>query len=228
MSIRSSIARSKDDKKAFSTKNYANLNFAYELISADDFVKRTGEDLPKRLKAREYSVDHVETLIRIYNKGKDVITVNQLRDLFDDVGFNTDVTFSEVHGADIMMVYNIGGYLIPGWRWIAKLLYRRKPYFKNLYLTKLSPGIKRLHCRLSEYSDGSWYMTCHVDDANWMNFLNPVQAYKSHIQKGTGNYKMGTEIMKIVMDEVLMAFEKEKHLFVDVQSAYEKADEKED
>jgi hypothetical protein len=69
-------------------------------------------------------------------------------------------------------------------------------------------------------------MTCHVDDANWMNFMNPIQAYKSHVQKGTGNYRLGTEIMKIVMDEILKAFEREKKVFVDVQSIYENINEK--
>lgn len=220
MSIRSSIIRSKDDNKPFSTKSYSNLEINYELISAKEFVKNTKEDLPKRLYDREYSIDHVETLIRIFNKNKEIITVNQLRDIFDDVGFNTDVTFSEVHGADIMMVYNIGGFVVPFWKVLASVFYKRKPELEHLYLTKLSPGKKRLHCRLSEYSDGSWYMTSHIDDANWLNFLNPVQAFKSHIEKGTGNYEVGTQLMVITMDKVLEAFKKQSSLFVDVDDIW--------
>ncbi len=220
MSIKSAIARSKDDNTYFKSKSYSNLNVGYEVLNAKTFVSSAKTDLTKRIFNREYSVDHVTELIRIFNKGEELITVNQIRDLFDDVGFNTDVTFSETFGSDIMMAYNIGGYLIPGWNFLAKLFYGNGRRFKSLFLTKLAPGAKRLHCRLSQNHDGSWYMTSHIDEANWMNIFNIKQMFKSHLQKGTGNYIDGTSIMREVMKKVCKNFETRKKLFVNIEEIY--------
>jgi hypothetical protein len=220
MSIKSAIVRSKDDNTYFRNKSYSNLKVGYEILDAEKFVKSARTDLTKRIFNMEYSIDHVTELIRIFNKGDELITVNQIRDLFDDVGFNTDVTFSETFGSDIMMVYNIGGYLIPGWKSLVKLLYGNGRRFKSLFLTKLAPGVKRLHCRLSENHDGSWYMTSHIDEANWMNFFNARQMVKSHLQKGTGNYADGILVMEEVMRQLCERFEMKRRLFIDVEKIY--------
>lgn len=223
MSVRSSILRSKDDNKSFSTKSYSNITLGYEVLDAKKFIEEKDNEMRRRLYNREYTVDHVERIIKLFNKGEGIITVNQIRDIFDDVGFNVDTSFSEYHNGDILMVYNIGGYLIPGWKHIVKLLYGKNPELKNLYLTKLSPGIKRFHSRIYQNDDGCWYITSHVDEANWMNFLNPYLLFKSHFMKGTGNYKLGTKIMEKVMVELEESFNKKENLFIDIQKIYQES-----
>ncbi len=224
MSVRSSILRSVNDYGDFSTKTYSNISLDYEILDAKKFIEEKDNEMRKRLYDREYTVDKVERIIKLYNKRPEFITVNQIRDIFDDVGFNVDTSFSEYHNGDILMVFNIGGYLIPGWKYIAKLLAGKKKHLLNLYLTKLSPGIKRFHSRIYHNDDGCWYITSHVDASNWMNFLNPIQAFKSHLMKGTGDYKLGTEIMEKVMPLLKKSFEERSNtLFIDIQKIYQES-----
>ncbi len=75
---------------------------------------------------REFSVDNVEKIFRISTSKGANITVNQIRDFFDDIGFNTDVAFSDVHNSDIMMVYNIGGFLLPFYSGLIYILFMLK------------------------------------------------------------------------------------------------------
>ena len=226
MSVRSSILRSSDDNKRFSSKSYANLELGFEILEASKFIAEQNNEMRKRLFSREFSVDKVVHIIKLFNKGDELITVNQIRDIFDDVGFNTDVSFSEYHNGDIIIVYNVGGYLIPGWEKLAKLLYGRKENLKHLFLTKLSPGRKRFHCRIYHNDDGCWYVTSHIDEANWMNIINPIQAIKSHFMKGTGDYILGTRIMIRVMDEVIEKFKNRSRLYVNVDEIYQEESSK--
>lgn len=224
MSIASAIRRSKDDLNSFNTKSYSNLKLGFEVIDSDIFLNsKDRTDMKERFFKREYSVDKAPNIIKIYNKGKEHITINQIRDFFDDIGFNVDTTFSEIHNADIMLVYNVGGYLVPGWKNITKLLSKKRPHLKKLLLTKLAPGTQRLHCRLYHENDGCWYMTSHLDLANWMNVINPVQMVRSHFQKGTGVYPVATSIMEEVLTIALEKFNNSKNFNnIDVEKIYKK------
>jgi hypothetical protein len=84
----------------------------YDLIP-EFIAQNPKEDSRGRLFRREFKVDKVGKVFKISPRDRDIITVNQIKDFFDDIGFNIDVLFSQVHGSDISMVYNIGGFLIP-------------------------------------------------------------------------------------------------------------------
>jgi hypothetical protein len=220
MSIRSSILRSKDDFKPLSSKSYYGLNICISTLNVENFIDEDREeDVRKRIYEREFDVDHVKKIFRITTEGSSSMTVNQIRDFFDDIGFNGDVSFSDVHGSDIMLAYNIGGFLIPFYKNIIDFLFKKSCY-KNLLLTKLSPGKKRLHCRIYHGSKGEWYLTAHVDDANWLNFFQPFKLVKSHFTKGSGDYDTGTEIMERGFKSVLEKYGDNEILFTNLDKIY--------
>jgi hypothetical protein len=222
MSIRSSIMRSKDDLMTVEKKSYVGIKLRVEKVKTEKYIgQNPSEDTRKRLYDREFSIDNAEYIFRISSKNGKNITVNQIRDLFDDIGFNTDVSFSEVHNSDIMMIYNLGGFLLPFYPKIINALFRRSPY-RALFLTKLSPGKKRLHCRLYDTPEGYWYMTAHIDNANWMNMINPYIAVKSHLQDGTGDYRLGVMIMEKVFGKLIEKLEKGNTLFIDINKIYKR------
>lgn len=222
MSIRSSLQRSKDDNLAYSKKSYSSLNIRFEILDAKEYIDQDPtENMRKRLYDREFSVDNVQKIFKIYTSDSSNITVNQIRDFFDDIGFNTDVAISDVHNSDIMMVYNIGGFLMPFYSRLVNIFFKNNKY-KNFLLSKFGPGKRRLHCRIYDGPDGNWYLTSHVDAANWLNFINPAEVVRSHLQKGTGDYTMGTKIMEEVFNIVSKRMEKKEKLFVDIDKIYRK------
>jgi len=217
MSIRSSFIRSKDDFEPFETKSYSSIDFAYEGVQLDDFLKVLEDDTKQRIFDREYSIDHAKQAIRIFDNGGKAITVNQLRDIFDDVGFNVDVSFTDIHNSDILMAYNIGGYVLPFYRYLGEFLSRVFPKYRLLFLYKLSPGKKRLHCRFYHLSDSSWLMTSHVDHANWMRIGTPKLIIDTHLKKAGGDYEQGSSIMNTVIDMLKGRFKEKKLLFIDIE-----------
>ncbi len=222
MSIKSSIERVKNRDIPFEKKSYHNLKPAYEILNAKEFLRNPdSSDLKERIFKMEYSIDKVSEILRFFNREKArVINVFELRDFFSDVGFNVDVTMSETFNADIMMVYNIGGYVIPFWDKLISKIFKESRNVKRMLISALSPGKKRLHCRIYHGSDGAWYITCHVDNANWLNILNPVGIFVSHGVRGTGDYNLGTEIMKTVLSKALALYQEQKSLFIDVNKIY--------
>ncbi|HNW23704.1 MAG TPA: hypothetical protein PKH06_03005 [Candidatus Dojkabacteria bacterium] len=222
MSVKSSIERLKDRRVPFEKKSYHDLKIAYEVLNAKEFVKNpSSSDLKERIFKIEYSVDKVEEIIKLYCTEKDkVINVFELRDFFSDIGFNVDVAMSEIFRSDITMVYNIGGYVIPFWDKLVSSIFKKNKETRRMLISALSPGIKRFHCRLYHGSDGAWYITSHVDHSNWLNVLNPVGIFVSHAVRGTGDFSLGTKIMKIVLSQAIELHKQKKDLFIDVNKIY--------
>lgn len=225
MSIKSSIERVKDRDLPFEKKSYHDLKLSYEVLNAKEFLKNPeSSDLKGRIYKIEYKVDKVIEILRFFSKEESkVINVFELRDFFSDVGFNVDVTMSETFKADIMMVYNIGGYVIPFWDKLISKIVKDDRDVKRMLISALSPGKKRLHCRIYHGSDGAWYITSHVDNANWLNILNPVGIFVSHGVRGTGDYNLGTEIMKEVLPKAIKLHQEQKPLFIDINKMYAEA-----
>lgn len=218
----SAIRRSKDDLKPFGQKSYAtNIKFGYEIVSLSELINKKelleGEG---RAVMHEHKVQGAQYAIKIFDKKGNSITVNQIRDIFDDLGFNVDVAFTEIFEADIVIVYNIGGFIIPLWRYLIIPIIKYKPYYKNLLLTKLSPGKKRLHIRIFHNTDACWYLIAHVDNSNWLNFLNPFDLIKSHFTKAAGNYALGHKIMMEVFETFAPLFNRQKRFYVDIEKVY--------
>lgn len=223
MSIRSSFERVKVRSIHFEKKSYNDLNLGYEILDAEKFLKDpNGSDLKERIYKIEYTVDKVKEIIRLYNKKKSqVINIFEIRDFFFDVGFNVDVLMTEIFNSDITMVYNIGGYVLPFWEKIISKVFKKKPSYKRMFITALSPGKQRLHCRIYHGWDGAWYITSHVDHANWLNVLDVSGIFKSHLVRGTGDFELGTKVMKVVLDKVIELHENRKNLFININDIYE-------
>lgn len=220
MSIRSSITRSQDDNLPLSRKSYRDIKLKVDIVDAKTLIDEDPkENMRTRLYDREFKVDRVKDIFKISSRDGQNITVNQIKDIFDDIGFNTDTTISDVFGSDIMMVYNIGGFLIPFWYQFVDLFFKKSQY-RNFMLTKFSFGKKRLHCRIYEGPDGNWYITSHVDAANWLNFINPFEVVKSHLEKGTGDYTLGTQLLDLALKEVQVRMKRSQRIFVDIQHIY--------
>lgn len=221
MGIRSSIARSKDDLKPFRTKSYAELkDLRIEEIDVVELSKRKEKtDCIRRLLKNEYKQQHAMFCFRMYSSSG--ITLNQLRDLFDDAGFNVDVAFSSVHDSDSSAVSNVDGYVFPFWKTFTKFIKKHKAEYYLLLTSKLSPGARRLHSRIFHENDNSWYIVTHLDDANWWNFLKPRLLLFSHFTKASGNYVIGHKIMRDVLTELKKDFDKKRRVSVDVESIYQ-------
>lgn len=221
MSIRSVIERSEDDRKHFQNKSYSNINLKVSILKTTDILNKENlSDMMQRLYEREYKIDKVEEVIKLDNVGNDLITINQIMDMFDDTGFNTDTTFSETFKSDFAISYSLGGYIFPFWRKIVNKIFSRDYRIKRILLHKLSPGRKRLHCRIYQDGDGSWYITSHIDEANWFNIFNPKELANSHLKDGTGNYIDGTKIMKIVIKDIDKKLAEKESLYIDINKIY--------
>lgn len=222
MSIKSSLERVKERDIPFDKKSYHDIEIGYEVLSAKEFLKNpNSSDLKERIYKIEYSVDKVAQILKFFSKDKTkVINMFELRDFFADIGFNVDATMSETFKSDIIIVYNIGGYVIPFWDKLISKLFKKDRDVKRMLISALSPGKKRLHCRIYHGSDGAWYITCHVDHANWLNILNPVGIFVSHAVRGTGDFILGTEIMKIVLPIAINLHREKKNLYIDIGKIY--------
>lgn len=224
MSIRSSFERVKVRSIPFEKKSYKDLSLGLEILDAKKFLKNpTTSDLKERIYKIEYTVDKVKTIFRLYNrKESQVINVFELRDFFFDVGFNVDVLMTEIFNSDVTMVYNLGGYVLPFWEKFISIILKKKPAYKKMFITALSPGKQRLHCRIYHGWDGAWYITSHIDHANWLNILDISGIFKSHLVRGTGDFELGTKLMKVVLEKAIELHKDKKNPFIDINDIYEK------
>lgn len=222
MSIRSSFERVKERNKRFVNKSYQGLNIVYEVLNANEFLKNPkSAEVKERIFQREYKVDKVESIFRLSNKSKSkVINIYELRSFFFDMGFNTDVSFSETFKSDMIMVCNVGGNLVPFWNKIVTKVFKKNKAYKKLFISALAPGKSRLHCRCYHGSDGAWYITAHIDNANWFNILNIFGIFKSHAVKGTGDYELGSRVFQESLNIALTRFREKKDVYVDIQEIY--------
>ncbi|MDP3093371.1 MAG: hypothetical protein Q8N16_01245 [bacterium] len=197
MGIINTIIRSRDDLIGPSQKSYWGYDLEISLVNTEE-ISQKDDLLPSeaRTVAQELSgKEPVKRVIVLKNRNKELgrLTTSQLKEIFDDMGFNVDTIMSGTHLSDFNCVMNISGFIIPGWYYIAKFLSKIFRLSEKLLLTKLAPGIKRLHARIFEMNDGSWLITAHTD-WNWMS-LNFPRVFKAHLVTGTGDYEAGTEIM---------------------------------
>ena len=141
MSIRSSIERSKDDHLPLSKKSYADINFSINSVDASEFISQNPkEDSRGRLYRREFKIDKVEEVFKISARDKDVITVNQIRDFFDDIGFNVDPRMSAAHSSDISICYSLGGFLFPFYGRIVRKIFHRSKFRNTSKISRNGPA----------------------------------------------------------------------------------------
>lgn len=197
MGVVDTIIRSKDDGVKPDKRSYGGYGLEVRLVDIDTITGKK-KLLPTEMRARKHELsgkEPIREVIVLDNSKKSLgrFTTNQIKDMFDDMGFNVDTIISEAHFSDIEAVMNINGYSIPGWVKIARIITHFVPSHKKLLLTKLAPGRDRLHIRIFENNDGSWIIAAHTDH-NWLS-LNLVKVKRAHVGYGAGDYVSGTRIM---------------------------------
>ncbi|KKU16197.1 MAG: hypothetical protein UX26_C0032G0006 [Parcubacteria group bacterium GW2011_GWC1_45_9] len=195
MSIFSSLVRSFDDTTSFSTKSYAGCQLQLSLVTPEEFLEKNGQlNTGQRLKKHELSgKEKVEQMIVVKNARKRLgnLTVWQIKDIFDDLGFNIGV-MGKSGSSDITAAMGLGGFSIPFWGLIPKFFGVFTSRFQKLMYLKLTPSKRRLHLRIFEMHDGSWVIVAHID-YNWINFNIP-KVLLNHLGSGKGDYIGGTKL----------------------------------
>lgn len=230
MGILSSIVGSKDDLVKPNKKSYWGLSFDVSLTSAEYYRnKKNLSSTEKRMLRFDLSdKEPIEDVVVLTNSNKKLgrFTTEQVKEMLDDMGFNVNPTFGGNHFADIIAVMNVGGFSIPGWVRIARLISKVLPSREKMLIAKLSPGKDRLHIIAYEANDGSWVFACHTD-YNWLS-LNLPRVYKAHVGHGAGDYITGTlmfysllkEFAKSVDNNKILSFTKIQWL---IQDAYNRS-----
>ena len=194
MTIISSIVGSKDDLVKPDKKNYWGFVFDVSTVEASYFRnKKDPNPTEKRMLGFDLSdKEPIEKVVVLKNTKKNLgrFTTEQVKEILDDMGFNVNPRFGGKHLADIEAVMNVGGYSIPGWVKMARVISKLLPSREKLLITKISPGNDRLHVIAYEGHDGSWVFASHTD-FNWLN-LNLPKIYKAHVGHGAGDYITGT------------------------------------
>ena len=197
MGIINTIISSGDDLNKPKNKSYWGYEPEIKLIQTNKIrFKKTITPSEKRTLKYELSGEEsIRDLIILDNKKKSLgrFTTEQVKDMFDDMGFNVDVLLSAKRESDFSAVMNIGGYAIPMWVKAVRIISRFFPSREKMLLTKLAPGNDRLHVRVFENNDGTWLLIAHTDH-NWMS-LNLVTVLRSHVGSGAGDYITGTRML---------------------------------
>ena len=205
MSVITTIFKAFNDTAKPSEKCYAGANLKFRLVNAGNLRNRSGAFYPteKRLLQTELSgIEPIRQYFVIRNDGKNgILTREQVREIFMDLGFHIDPIMSKPHGSDFAGVMNINGYIIPGWHWICKKIFRISTKLEKLFLLKLAPGKERLHIRASHNNDGTWIVTAHTE-INWFHF-NLFKAVRAHATVGAGDYVTGTAILKMILTKYI-------------------------
>jgi len=171
MSIKSSIERSLDDNLKPSQKSYSRCKLDFKLIDVNLYRnKKDRSEAEERLVGGELTIETIKELILIRNVMSKEINLWQIRDILNDIGFNTDADLVETYSADLNAVYNFGGYIIPYYKQFVEMICKKGSKFRKLLLYKLAPGKSRLHIRLFDIRMGQWLISAHIDHVNWMNF----------------------------------------------------------
>ncbi len=194
--------------------SYFGLDLKFLEVDLVDILHKVENNTEHRIYQREYRVDHAHKCFKVLSK-KHVLTYTQINDLMSDFGFKTDIIFGAVHNSDLTAAANIHGYIIPLWRKIARLLHVVFKIPFHVLTSKYGPGRARLHIRLFQDVDGSWFIISHVDKANWFNIFDPLGLIKSHLKDGTGDYSLGhrylgeivTHIRKCLASNRVVAFD---------------------
>ncbi|MFC1654011.1 hypothetical protein ACFL1M_04155 [Patescibacteria group bacterium] len=217
MGIFSSAKKSKTDLLDPKSKSYYGYGLKLKKISVESITsKKNPYFSEKSAMLRELSgAEPVEVVLILSNtnKNKGRLTTKQVKEILFDLGFNVDVAVGGSHHSDISAVLNINGFLIPGWKFLSRLVTIPFPKLEKLFMTRMAPGKERLHTRVFEGSDGSWMITSHTE-WNWMT-VNLYKVFNSHFTKGAGDYKTGSMMMMELFDRFLHSYRENKPFSVD-------------
>lgn len=103
MGIITSIIRSKDDLGNFEEKVYKDCKISFDVVEIEELLKnRDLFSTIERLKKNELAgIERISSVIVLSSTSNErIITVFELKQMLDDMGFNVDPLFSEERGDD--------------------------------------------------------------------------------------------------------------------------------
>ena len=111
MGIIDTVIRSNNDLDKPKKKSYWNYQLNVELINVDNIQNKMNL-LPSEKRAMSHELsgkEPIEQAIVIKNTKKQLgrFTTNQIKEMFDDLGFNVDVILSDSFNSDFAAVKNI-------------------------------------------------------------------------------------------------------------------------
>lgn len=212
MGYRSAFTRSLDDNIKPAKKSYGKCELKITLIQVEDIIRKGRKtDAEERMTKHEITKESVREVILLENAKARGLTLWQIRDMFDDLGFNCDIFLQWERFADLNAIYNIGGYLTPFYKQLVDLLIGKKSKFYKFFLYKVSWGKGRLHLRFYDNGDGTWYIAAHVDDINWLNIFAARRIGKHHSKKGgQGDYATGIFVLHKMLIHLKKTIEENK------------------
>ncbi len=220
MSVGSSFRRSWNDTLIFSEQSYCEIkDFNFKKIDLKKLSKmKHPSHAIKRMLKNEYKKQYSKYAYKIY--AQKPITVDQIKDIYNDIGFNVDAIFSEHHHEDFAIIANLGSMAIPFWRPLLRFIFRKNSSRAKMFLYQLAPGHIRLHSRLFNNNDGSWYIVTHIDGINWFNLNHPIAIIKSHFRTAAGDYKTGNKIMGEILRRVRKSFKEKNSIAIELEDLY--------
>lgn len=218
MGYRSAFRRSLDDNLKPAEKSYGKCRLKITLVKVANILKKARKtDAEERMIKHEVTKEKITEVILLENAKAQGLTLWQIRDMFDDMGFNCDIFFQWEHFSDLNAIYNIGGYVIPFYGQLVNLFLDKKSKFYKFFMYKVSPGKGRFHLRFYDNGDGTWYIASHIDDVNWLNIFAARRASKLHSKKGgEGDYETGTFVLYKMLREFDKTLEKNTLFEIDV------------
>jgi hypothetical protein len=225
MSYRSAFQRSLDDNLKPCKKSYSKCELEISLIKVEDiFKKAIKTDAEERMVKHEITKEKIQEVILLENAKAQGLTLWQIRDMFDDMGFNCDIFFQWERYSDLNAIYNIGGYITPFYKQLVDLLIGKKSKFYKFLLYKVSLGKGRFHLRFYDNGDGGWYIAAHIDEVNWMNIF---ASRKHHSKKGgEGDYETGTYVLHRMLQHLKKTIEKNEIFEMDANEIIKEYREK--
>ncbi len=171
----------------------------FELIPAQEIRdKKNPTNAEKKLLRYELSGrEDVEYIFLLRCDNTSVkLSANQIKDFFENIGFDVDVLFSKPFFSDRAAVMNVGGYIVPFLgRFMEYLLKTIFPTRGDLLVRRFIWRERRIHIRFY-HNNGDWYMTAHLDVFNVLNWTEGLWRFcYSHIRTGQGDYAFGTQAM---------------------------------
>jgi len=215
MSYRSALQRSLDDNIKPAKKSYGKCRLKISLVDVENIIKKQRKtDAEERMVKHEITNEKVKEVILLENAKAQGLTLWQIRDMFDDLGFNCDIFFQWERYSDLNAIYNIGGFVLPFYKQLIDIFVGEKSKFYKFFMYKVSPGKTRFHLRFYDNGDGSWYIAAHIDNVNWMNVF---AARKHHSKRGgEGDYETGTNVLHRMLKEFNVTLGKNRIFGIDV------------
>jgi len=157
-----------------------------------DYCQKRGDmEAYRKMNSHELVKEPLEEIVVISRKDGRKMAKENFERMLVDLGYNVSVLISKGRKSDDDAAISVGGYSIPGWKYLIKLLRKLNSNVAVFLGKRFAPGMSRLHLRIYE-GKKCRYITAHIDKFSVFT-LDIKGIIKSHIGYGGGDYKKGTK-----------------------------------